>query len=275
MPNCPCVCGRCGCRDSSVIGAIAAAHRRFDPELAVPVLPWRLCGLPVCASTEAELDRLVRQSTPAPLAVIARRQTRGHGQAGRLWCSPPGGVWLSALLPWPGQFQGSASLALAVAVGLALQLEPLGLRPQIKWPNDLLLEGRKLAGVLPRLRWRGERILGAQVGLGINGCNRVPPEGISLAEALASRRPTPGASRRHHPEARPERLAARVLRALEWAVAAAGEPELVRRQAQQRLWLPPEPVRHRGELWQVLGLNADGSLVLGLGERRDALHRPF
>lgn len=258
-----------------MIGAIAARHRRLDTRSEGVVLPWRLLGLPVCASTETELDRLLRQGAPAPLAVIARRQTRGQGQRGRLWCSPPGGVWLSAALPWPGQPQGSASLALAVAVGLALQLEALGLRPQIKWPNDLLLQGRKLAGVLPRLRWRGDRILGAQVGLGINGCNRVPPEGISLAEALAPRQPAPGASRRHHPQARPERLGARVLRALEWAVAAAGEPELVRRQAQRRLWLPPEPVRHRGELWQVRGLNADGSLALAQGERRDALHRHF
>ncbi len=260
-----------------MIGAMAAAHRRLAAEVAADAQPWRLRGLPVCASTETELDRLLRGGAPAPLAVIARRQTRGHGQAGRLWCSPPGGVWLSAALPWPEQRQGSASLGLAVAVGLALQLEPLGLRPQIKWPNDLLLEGRKLAGMLPRLRWRGDRILWAQVGLGINGCNHVPPEGISLAQALACRQPAtaPGPRRRHHPQARPERLGARVLRALEWAVAAAGAPELVRRQAQQRLWLPPEPVRHRGELWQVLGLNADGSLVLGQGERRDALHRHF
>ena len=258
-----------------MIGALAAAGRSLDAGTPGTALPWRLRGLPVCASTETELDRLLRGGASAPLAVITRRQTRGHGQAGRIWCSPPGGVWLSAALPWPEQPQGSASLALAVAVGLALQLEPLGLRPQIKWPNDLLLEGRKLAGMLPRLRWRGDRILGAQVGLGINGCNRVPPEGISLAQALACRQPAPGPSRRHHPQAQPERLAARVLRALEWAVAAAGAPELVRRQAQQRLWLPPGPVRHRGELWQVLGLNADGSLALGQGERRDALHRHF
>lgn len=184
-------------------------------------------------------------------------------------------MWISAALPWPQQPQGSASLALAVMVGLALQLEPLGLRPRIKWPNDLVLRGRKLAGVLPRLRWRGDRVLGARVGLGLNGCNRVPPEGLALAEALARQGRGAGMPCGPHPQARPQPLAARVLRGLEWAVAAAGEPELVRRQAQQRLWLPPEPLRHRGELWQALGLNADGSLVLGLGRRRAALHRHF
>lgn len=244
-------------------GAVAAARRRLrgGPE----PLPWRLHTLPVCASTELVLDRLLGAGATAPLAVLARRQSHGHGQQGRPWCSPPGGVWLSAALPWPEQPEGTAALALAVAVGLALELEQLGLQPWIKWPNDLLLHGRKLAGVLPRLRWRGGRIQGARVGLGLNGCNAVPPEGINLAEALACP---------HHPQAQPQRLAGRVLRALEWASAQARQPELVRCQAERRLWRLGS-VEHGGLLWQPQGLEIDGTLVLGRGEQRVCLQRSF
>lgn len=200
-----------------------------------------------------------------PLALWAAQQRRGHGQQGRIWQSPPGGVWLSAALPWPAEPQGTASLALAAALGLALQLEALGLPVQIKWPNDLLVNGRKLAGILPRLRWRGGQVRHAQVGVGLNGCNPVPAGATSVAAALGHP---------HHPQARPDRLAARVLRALEWAVAAADQPELVRRQAERRLWMP-DGVEHLGRRWDVEGLAADGGLRLACGGERVTLQRHF
>lgn len=201
--------------------------------------------------------------------MIAGRQRFGHGQQGRTWVSPAGGVWLSAALPWPEQAAAAAAPGLAAALGLALQLEARGLAVRLKWPNDLLLltpaGPRKLAGLLPRLRWRGGRVRHAQVGVGINGWNRVPAGAISLAEALG---------RRRHPQARPDRLAARVLRGLEWAVAAADQPELVRRQAEQRLWIP-EWVEHQGQRCRVQGLAADGGLRLDCGGELVTLQRHF
>ena len=221
--------------------------------------------VPVCASTELELERWLAASGRFPLAVCARQQRYGHGQQGRVWQSPAGGVWLSAALPWPSHPIGAASLALAAAVGVALELEALGLRPQIKWPNDLLLGERKLAGILPRLRWRGGQVRYAQLGVGINGCNRVPPGAINLAQGLGQP---------HHPQAQPPLLAARVLRGLEWAAAAADQPELVRRQAEQRLWRP-EGIEHNGALWRVAGLAADGGLRLCRGSEVAVLQRAF
>ena len=225
-------------------------------------LPWRLRRLPVCASTELELEPWLAASPP-PLVVLADQQRFGQGQRGRPWQSPRGGVWLSAALPWPEQ--ATAALSLAAALGLALQLEALGLQPRIKWPNDLLIGGRKLAGLLPRLRWRGGRVRHAQVGVGLNGWNHGPPGAISLAAALG--RPC-------HPQARPDRLAARVLRGLEWAVAAAEQPELVRRQAEQRLWMP-DGVEHQGRRWSVQGLTADGGLRLACAGELVTLQRHF
>ena len=155
-------------------------------------MSWQLRRLPVCASTEIELDRWLeqRQASALPqewLAVAARRQRFGHGQQGRPWLSPEGGLWLSAAIPWAGALPGTASLGLAVAVGLAQQLEALGLAVRLKWPNDLLVGDRKIAGLLPRLRLRGQRIRAAQVGVGLNGCNRVPPRALSVAEATPRR----------------------------------------------------------------------------------------
>ena len=241
---------------------MAAALRQLPVDQP---LPWQLRVLPVCASTERELERGLCSGWMPPLALMAQQQRYGHGQQGRLWLSPPGGVWLSAALPWPAAPDGCASLSLAAALGIALQLEPLGLRPQIKWPNDLLLEGRKLAGILPRLRWRGPQVRYAQLGVGINGVNRVPAGAINLAEALGLRR---------HPQAQPARLAALVLRGLEWAAAAAGQAELVRRQAEQRLWRP-EWLEHHGERWSVAGLAADGGLRLRRGTSEAVLQRCF
>ena len=252
-------------------GRIASALRARP--LGPPSLPWRLLWQPITASTERELDRLLEQGLQPPLAVIARRQSRGHGQQGRSWLSPAGGLWLSAALPWAVPAEAMAAPALAVTLGLCLQLEALGLEPRIKWPNDLLLEGRKLAGVLPRLRWRGSTPLGCRVGVGLNGVNRVPSGAIALAEALqpACHRCRGG---HRHPKARPDQLAALVLRALEWAVAASGQAELVRRQAEQRLWRP-DCYWHEGEAWQVQGLALDGALRLCCGERLVELRRNF
>lgn len=262
------------------VGPVAAALRA-RPRGPQP-LPWRLVWQPITASTEADLDCLLERGLRPPLAVIARRQTRGHGQQGRRWLSPAGGLWLSAAMPWAMSApaiaaQAIAAPALAVSLGLCLQLEGLGLQPRIKWPNDLLLEGRKLAGVLPRLRWRGSTLLGCRVGIGINGLNRVPPGAIALAEALQS---GPGrhrhgqAHRPHHPQARPERLAALALGALEWAVAASGQAELVRRQAEQRLWRVGSHW-HAGRAWQVDGLALDGALRLRCEETLVELRRDF
>ena len=159
--------------------------------------------------------------------------------------------------------------------GLALELETLGLAVRIKWPNDLLIGDRKLAGLLPRLRRRGSSIALARVGLGLNGWNRVPPGAIGLAEALAAR---PGNRLRATGARRladPLPLAARVLRALDWACARANQAELVRSEAQARLWLPAPTIAHEGELWQALGLGLDGSLLIGRDGKQSSLHRRF
>jgi len=254
----------------------------------------------VCASTERDLERWLRsrerEQRPLPgafgggsagrlgggLAVVAAHQRFGHGQRGRPWDSPLGGLWLSAAMPWPTALTDSASLSLAVAVGLALQLEALGVVVQLKWPNDVLVGGRKLAGILPRLRLRGEQVRWAQVGLGLNGINRPPSGAISLAQALSQgqshcpfHRPSSPPHRPFHPKAKPQRLLKPVLASLDWAQAMAHQPELVRREAEARLHRPAEGLLHGGQIWQVVGLESDGGLRLQRPGATFTLQRSF
>ena len=219
-----------------------------------PPAGWQLRQFDVCGSTEDELDAWLGEpatETVLPdcgLAVVAAQQLRGRGQWGRPWVSPPGGLWLSAAMSWPA-FDG-APLTLAAAVGLALQLETLGLSPQIKWPNDLLLDGRKLAGVLSRLRLAGSRVRWAQVGVGLNGSNGVPTGAIALAERLDPEQVTAAA------------LLPRVLAGLDWARQQALEPQRVLQLANLRLYKPTQGLMHQGQCWQVAGLGHGGSLLL-------------
>ena len=159
-------------------------------------------------------------------------------------------------------------MGLAVAVGLALELEDLGLPVRIKWPNDVYLPGSggamvKLAGVLPSQRLRGHQVRWARVGVGLNARNRVPTGATNVAMALG----------RH--QACPWRLSARVLRSLDWAMAWAGRPEAVRLLAEQRLWWPTQSIQLDGESWQPLGLRRDGGVVLGRQGRMRVWHRRF
>ena len=269
---------------AAMVGRIRRAHRTLTQARGGQPRPWQLRALPVCASTERELNRWLRQTPPfgghpaagaaelacdsssrqsleLPRAVLARRQRFGHGQQGRVWVSPPGGVWLSAALPWPADPRGAAAPALAVAVALAAELAAVGVPVGLKWPNDLMLltpaGPRKLAGLLPGLRMRGGRVRWARIGVGLNGCNPVPAGAAALGGFPRAR------------ACRGDLLTARVMLALERAMELANQPETVR-SAAERLLLPLPPLMLEGELWRPRGLAADGGLkvVDGTGRQR-------
>ena len=102
-------------------------------------------------STQDVAIAAARDGTPGPLAVIGKRQTAGRGRAGRAWTAPDGNLNFSAMLrPQPAPLLAAAwSLLAGIAVyeAIAAQL-PATNGLMLKWPNDLLLDGAKLAGVL-------------------------------------------------------------------------------------------------------------------------------
>ena len=120
-------------------------------------------------STNALLARLPASRRHRHV-VLADRQTRGRGRRQRTWHSPAGGnIYLSLGWRFPAALAPLATLPLAAAVCLALALERAGLRGHgIKWPNDILVQGSKLAGILVESQSTGTGEVQAVIGIGLN-----------------------------------------------------------------------------------------------------------
>ncbi|WP_440997076.1 biotin--[acetyl-CoA-carboxylase] ligase [Arhodomonas sp. SL1] len=119
-------------------------------------------------STNAVLRRDPPREDRVGVAV-AERQTAGRGRRGRGWCSPPGGIYLSVSWPYAHLACGPGGLTLTVGVFLAEVLRSLGIaRAGVKWPNDIWVDGRKLAGVLTELDGDPMGACRVTVGVGLN-----------------------------------------------------------------------------------------------------------
>lgn len=124
-------------------------------------------------STNADLLARVAPGAAAaldgPLLLVAERQTAGRGRAGRPWLSAPGAT-LTFSLAWrfKGPLQNMAGLPLAVGVALAETIASLGVPVQLKWPNDLMKDGAKLAGILVETQAAPDGAIWAVIGAGVN-----------------------------------------------------------------------------------------------------------
>ncbi len=148
-------------------------------DAVAPLLPgFAVEVLPEVDSTNSELMRRARAGRAAPVLLVAQRQTAGRGRLGRDWDSRAGaGLTFSlGLVLAPTDWWG---LSLAVGVSLA---ESLDSRIRLKWPNDLWLDDRKLAGILIETATAGPAQRYAVVGVGINLDER-PSTGLSTAPA--------------------------------------------------------------------------------------------
>ena len=111
-----------------------------------------------------------RTGVPDGLLVVADEQTAGRGRLDRHWWAPPGSSLLMSLLlrpPLPASQAGQLTMCLGLAAVEGIEAVT-GLRPALKWPNDLLLHERKLGGMLAELCIDGEQLQYAVLGLGIN-----------------------------------------------------------------------------------------------------------
>lgn len=172
-----------------------------QPPQALGVLPefwgvrprFQIQWIEETESTNQALMAKMAAGAAAGTVLIASTQRAGRGQWGRQWQSSPGGLYLSLGLRPELTVQRSQYLTLASAWGLATSLTNLGIPAQVKWPNDLVLEGRKLGGILVETRTQGDRVQAAVVGLGLNVYNPVPPTGIALGLWQKSPEPPPAA----------------------------------------------------------------------------------
>ncbi len=144
----------------------------FDPEKIRQQSPWRgnIFFLERVTSTNDLLLELAEEGAPEGTMIIAKEQTRGRGQFHRPWSSPSGmGLWMSLLLRCPIENNNIAPLSQLGPISLFDTCLAIGIphvRLQIKPPNDLFLDGKKLAGVLVETR-RGKHSF-ALLGLGLN-----------------------------------------------------------------------------------------------------------
>jgi BirA family biotin operon repressor/biotin-[acetyl-CoA-carboxylase] ligase len=122
--------------------------------------------------------------------VIADAQTAGRGRFARVWHSPPGeNLYYSAILRPPIAPRAAPPLTLVAAVATAEAVAREGGIPELKWPNDLLLDGRKVAGILCEMACSNtppERIEHVVLGIGVNLNSRAfPPELAARATSIA------------------------------------------------------------------------------------------
>lgn len=139
------------------------------------------------ASTSDVVEKLARDNAREGVVVFAESQTRGRGRLGRKWSSPAGkGLWFSTLLRPGFSPRETTRLTVAAAVAMARAIESATqLKPDIKWPNDLLLGSRKVAGVLTELRAELDRVKYVIVGIGLD-VNQTPSEFPSGLREMAT-----------------------------------------------------------------------------------------
>lgn len=121
-------------------------------------------------STSDVIDKLARDGVKEGAVVFAEAQTNGRGRLGRKWMSPARkGLWFSLLLRPNLSPQSATQLTVASATALRRAIEmATGLKPEIKWPNDILISGKKVAGILTELSAELDRIKYVLVGIGVD-----------------------------------------------------------------------------------------------------------
>ncbi|MDD4940545.1 MAG: biotin--[acetyl-CoA-carboxylase] ligase [Candidatus Omnitrophica bacterium] len=168
---------------------LAACPDRLYPAEVRSGLRTRLIGRVVhyfdhVASTMDTAMRFAQDGAVEGTVVIAETQTRGRGRLGRLWASPKyKGIYCSVIVRPDTAAAGVAPITLMAAVSVCAAVRrSAGLDAQIKWPNDILLDNKKLGGILTEMNGSLDRVNYVIIGIGIN-VNDAPAEGAtSLAK---------------------------------------------------------------------------------------------
>jgi len=157
-------------------GETTSPHRRL--------VGRRILHYDAVESTQDTAKELLDEATTEGSVVWADRQVSGRGRHGRAWASPPGGLYLSMVLK-PKDAHAQV-LGLLLGIPLAKALRHFGVLAALKWPNDVVYQDRKLAGILSEGVYRRE-VFYVVVGIGVNtnvDLDRLPPEVREKATTL-------------------------------------------------------------------------------------------
>lgn len=131
-------------------------------------------------STNVEAERMAMRGAPHGTVIVAKEQTAGKGRRGRAWESPAGeNIYMSILLRPHLVPERAPMLTLVMAYSIAKAIQNQGFDGiQIKWPNDLILRGKKICGILTEMKMNGSQIGHVIIGAGINVNTKHFPEDL-------------------------------------------------------------------------------------------------
>ncbi len=140
-------------------------------------------------STNDVIEKLARDGVKEGVVVFAEAQTKGRGRLGRKWISPPGkGLWFSLLLRPALRPEEATRLTIVAATALRRAIaNATQLRPEIKWPNDILINGKKTAGILTEMHAEPDQVKHLVIGIGVDvnlEAEEFPPELRQIATSL-------------------------------------------------------------------------------------------
>jgi BirA family biotin operon repressor/biotin-[acetyl-CoA-carboxylase] ligase len=236
----------------------------LQAHLKTAVFGHRVFSYPSIGSTNDRALELATAGEPEGSLVLAEEQTGGRGRRERTWASPPGlGIYASLILRPHVEAPKAPLFTIAAAVSVATALRAAGVEARIKWPNDILVGARKIAGILGETRGSEPEIRDLVIGIGINVHHEAGDFPDDLARRATSLRIETGTGRR-----RAEILAA-VLEEFErrYTRLLRGAPDELLRDwgmmsalpAGGRIAVDGPAGRCEGEL---VGVDADGALML-------------
>ncbi len=142
-------------------------------------------------STNNVAGKLADEGAPEGTVVVADIQTQGRGRKGDHWVSPEGGLWFTIILRPEVTPQRSVVLPLLTGMAMYRTLRDCDVMTRIKLPNDIMLNGKKLCGILCENRIQGNTIRYILTGVGMNVYNTPPSMGISLADHITTNEEVP------------------------------------------------------------------------------------
>ncbi|MBZ5751497.1 MULTISPECIES: biotin--[acetyl-CoA-carboxylase] ligase [Metabacillus] len=143
----------------------------------------------IVSSTQKIARNLANEGVEEGTIVVADQQTNGKGRMARVWYSPKGtGIWMSMIIRPNLPVNQTPQLTLLTAVAIVQAIEELTpLKPEIKWPNDIMLNGKKLVGILTELQAEADQVHSVIIGTGINVNQKIddfPEELQSIATSI-------------------------------------------------------------------------------------------
>ncbi|MGD8458234.1 MAG: biotin--[acetyl-CoA-carboxylase] ligase [Anaerolineales bacterium] len=236
------------------------------------ILEKRLSNLPLGGikyfdtidSTNTRAIEFIQKDVPDRFLIIANEQSNGRGRAGNTWFTPPDSALAFSLIIYPKKHFQLDNIIRITGLGSLAVCEGLRntyhLQPQIKWPNDVLLDGKKVSGILAEGHWVGEKLLAVIVGIGINVASESVPDENKIDFPATSIHDSLG-----QPVDRLDVLAEILTRFFFWEEKIT-EPEFITTWQKYMAFIGQSiQIKHKNEILQkgkLIGIDDQGMLVL-------------